>query len=69
LPAFLVELETTRRLLLWCYWRYALRERGFDLLAVAARDPAADAELIEPLTRALPETCSRFVLGKIGFLE
>ena len=53
MPAFL-GLEVTRRLLLWCYWRYALRERSFDLLAVAARDATADAELIEPLARALP---------------
>jgi hypothetical protein len=54
--------------LLCCYWRYALRERGFDLLAVAARDPAADAELIEPPAHALPQPCSRVVLDESVFL-
>ena len=37
--------------------------------AVEVGDPAADAELIESLARALPEPCSCVVLGDIVFVE
>jgi hypothetical protein len=59
----------TRRLLLRRYWRHALRKRGLDFLALAAGDLSADPKLIEPPARALPEPCSRVVLGEIVFLE